>query len=52
MLKFLSVSIDYDNLRYSAIYIKDGIKYKFDMVSELEITINEFLTKIQDNEKV
>jgi hypothetical protein len=51
MLKFISVSIDYDNLRYSAIYLKDGVRLKFDMNPETEITINEFITIIENDEK-
>jgi hypothetical protein len=51
MLKFTSVSIDYDNLRYSAIYLKDGIRFKFDMKPETQITINEFISIIENDEK-
>lgn len=51
MIKFISVSVDIQNLRYTGIYIKDGVKHRFDMKSETEITLYEFMQIIEMDEK-
>ena len=44
---FEILSIKRDDLGYEVIYLKDGVRWKDDFLSDKELTEDEIMTKIQ-----